>query len=273
MRTLTDTTAFPTGVLRAIEWSLNEIADNVLVHAGEHASGWIQLTSYPQKEQVEFVVVDTGRGIRASLSEAYPDLATDQEALSLAVQKGITRDREIGQGNGLSGLLRIARAAEGWVNIHSGAGLLRWMGTDVQSRGVPRHRGTLVTTTLPVAKPIDLSAALWGREPLPAFEADYLDDAGMTFRLRDEASGFGNRITARRLRRRLTNLMTSMPDERVVIDFSDVDLVSASFADEFIAKLVKEMGPIHFFGKIQLRHMSQFVASSVDEVIRQRMAT
>ena len=271
---LADTSVFPEGILDAVEWSVNEVADNVLVHAGEPAEGWMQLTSYPQKAEVEMVVVDIGRGIRDSLKEGYPELGDDQKALNLAVQKGITRDREIGQGNGLSGVFNIVRAAKGWLNLHSGSGLLRLAQGDLQFPAVPVHVGTLVTMTLPTNKPIDLGEALWGYKPLPAFERQYLGDEGISFVLKEEASGFGNRPTARALRSRLTNLMKQFPSERVVIDFRDVDLVTASFADEFIAKLVQEVGGVvNFFGRVQLRNVTQFVGGSLNEVIQQRMTS
>jgi hypothetical protein len=149
------------------------------------------------------VVVDTGRGILASLKEAYPTLSNDEDALRLAVQKGITRNRQYGQGNGLSGALNIAQAAKGWLNLHSGSGLLRWAESELQSRRISLHVGTVVTMTLPVREPIDLSEALWGRAPLPAFEASHLSDEGVVFTVREEASGFGNRATGQYLRTRL----------------------------------------------------------------------
>lgn len=82
--------AFPTGVLDSLQSSLNEVADNVLVHSSADV-GWAQLTSYEKKAEVEFVVVDSGRGIRDSLSEAIPDLKDDRDAIVKAAEKGTTR--------------------------------------------------------------------------------------------------------------------------------------------------------------------------------------
>ena len=121
------TQAFPEGVLDAFAWSFYEISDNVLQHSNLQEPAWLQMTSYQKTGRVEFVVVDTGQGIRASLSESIPDLVSDQQAVALAVEKGITRNREIGQDNGTSGTLRIASGAHGWMNLHSGRGQLRWM--------------------------------------------------------------------------------------------------------------------------------------------------
>lgn len=232
----------------------------------------MQLTSYPTKGLVEFVVVDTGRGVRASLSEAYPELRTDEEALIKAIEKGTTRNRELGQGNGLSGTLRITSSANGWANLHSGKGQLRLLEGDFHRQTVAGHSGLVVAVTLPTRRPIDLSEALWGHVPVPAFEMEYLGDHGIEFVVGREASNFGNRATGERLRTKLKNIIQQFPGSAVIVDFNGVDLISASFADEFIAKLVREFGYMQFFGTFKFRNVCGFVAQTLDRVIEQRMS-
>jgi len=55
-------------VLKAIEWSLNEITDNVLNHSGATA-GYVQATWFRENQVIEFVVADAGIGIPASLKQ------------------------------------------------------------------------------------------------------------------------------------------------------------------------------------------------------------
>lgn len=269
---LATTEVFPKGVLTAFEWAFYEISDNVLVHSGSSELSWLQMTSYPTKKQVQFVIVDTGKGIRTSLAESLPDLASDLESIERALEKGITRNREIGQGNGLSGTLSIASNANGWMNIHSGRGQFRFKQGQIDQQTTSYHPGTLVTVSLPTDKPIDVSEALWGHEPVPAFESQYITGEGILFVVRDEASHFGNRSTGEKLRLKLRNIAESNPQEGVVVDFEKVDVMSSSFADEFIAKLVKELGTTNFFGRYRLKGLSQFAATMVDEVIVQRLA-
>ncbi len=266
------TQAFSEGVLTAFEWSFYEMSDNVLLHSGLSEPAWLQMTSLPEKQQVEFVVVDNGRGIRASLSEYFPDLNSDLEAVELAVKRGTTRNRDIGQGNGLSGTLRIASAASGWMNLHSGRGQLRWLEDNRYASTAHNHPGTLVTVTLPTHKPIDLSRALWGYVPTTSFESRYVTGSGILFVIKEEASNFGNRSTGERLRLKLSNLAQLHPDEAVIIDFEGVEVLSASFADEFVAKLVKELGVMRFFGRFRFKGLSQFAATTVDNVIAQRLS-
>lgn len=271
VRVVAEADVVSSGVLDAISWTLNEVADNVLNHAGENTRGWIQLSVYPKRGEVEMVVVDNGRGIRASLAESHP-VTNDVDAIELALKRGITRDTRVGQGNGLSGSVRITSAAHGFLNIHSGTGILRMSKGDMQCRTVPFHPGTVVTVTIPTTGNIDPTEALWGISPLPAFEEDYVSESGITFVVADEASGFGNRATGRALRNKLVNITQQFPEERVVIDFGGVDMVAASFTDEFIAKLAVSVGVVRFFGRFRLRGMTRFVQVTIDNVLQQRMA-
>jgi hypothetical protein len=270
---LVERDVLPPGVRQAVEWTLNEIADNVLNHAATDEPGWLEVTAYTQNQKVDFVVVDTGRGIRGSLLERFPELEDDGQAISLAVEKGITRNREKGQGNGLSGMVRIASSAGGWATIHSGKGAL--MVRDGSLHGPeewPGHRGTIVTVSIPTSRPIDLEESLWGKPVTPAFDFDYVKTEGIVIAIAKEASNFGNRETARNLRNKVLNLLQANPDERLIVDFDGVEMITASFADEFLAKLACDMGVVVFFGKCVLMNMNRFIQSTVNQVIHQRIA-
>jgi anti-sigma regulatory factor (Ser/Thr protein kinase) len=290
LRHFTQHSVYETGVLEGIEWALNEVADNVLIHAGG-VPGWLQLAEQRKKGLIEIVVADCGQGVCSSLHERFPELADDRAALEKAVEKGVTRNPDIGQGNGLAGTLRIAIEAGGWVNLHSGRGLLRYMpGQNVRSdRGVgrapsraakglfleqgPPHQGTVVSLTIPTSKKLDVAGALWGNRPMSTFETQYVADSGrdIVFAVANETSGFGNRDSARPLRQRLHNLFNLYPDMRVVVDFRSVDLLSASFADEFIARLAKDVGVASFFQRATLTNMNDLVRRTMDAVLEQRL--
>lgn len=281
---------FKKGVLDGLEWAVNEVADNVLIHAGG-APGWIQLAQQPSKGLIEIVVVDCGRGILDSLREGHPELTTDANALRKAVEKGVTRDTNIGQGNGLAGTLRIAIAAGGHANLYSGKGLLRYFpqsefrmldrsgfphkstSENIHIETVAYMQGTAVSLTLPTNREIDVAHALWGRSPSSIFENQYVSEDGreILFKVAQESSGFGNRPSARPLRTAVENLMSQFPTQRIKIDFSDVNLVSASFADEFIARLAKSVGVVTFFQRVTIIGMNDLVRRTMDAVLTQRM--
>jgi len=282
--------SFQKGVLDALEWVLNEVADNVLNHAGG-VQGWLQLSQQPKKHLVEVVVVDCGRGILSSLREGHAHLKSDAEALEMAVKKGVTRDLNIGQGNGLAGSLRIAMAAEGFVNLYSGKGLLRYlpnisrqnfnhsgfphrsMAQNFFLEAVPFFHGTVVSLTLPTSRELDVAHALWGRSTTSMFENDYVSESGqeINYRVAEEATGFGNRASARPLRVAVENLLNQFPNQRLIIDFSGVNMISASFADEFVARLAKSMGVASFFQRVNLKGMNEFLTRTLDAVMEQRL--
>ena len=62
-RILSSITDFKRSHFKAIEWSINEITDNVLVHSDSPRGGLVQLTAMKNTKKVEFVVCDSGIGI------------------------------------------------------------------------------------------------------------------------------------------------------------------------------------------------------------------
>jgi hypothetical protein len=266
---------FPTGVLRAVEWTINELADNVLVHSGG-ARGWMQAIARPKHDLIDIVVTDRGLGVLSTLREGFPDLSSDQDALELAIEQGVTRNSSIGAGNGLAGSIRIAREAHGYVNVLSGTGLLRLFhdGTFHQMPADQRFQfdGTVVTITLPTGQAIDLAEALWGSEPTSGFEFTHLTESGVEFKVLDEATGFGNRGSGEEVATKLRNIMNEFPQERVLVDFAGIDTPSASFVDEFLAKLAKEQGVATFFGRVSFINMNDFVRKTADAMVAQRLS-
>ncbi len=86
-----------------------------------------------------------------------------------------------------------------------------------------------------------------------------------------EAASFGSRVAGEPVRVKLTNLMRMNPGRRVVVDMSDVPLVSSSFADEVFGKLFLTLGPLLFTQALEFRQLSQTSRSLIDKAILQRM--
>ena len=263
--------------LGAIEWAVYEICDNVLTHSESPVGGLIQFANMKRSGRVEFTVADPGVGIPASIRLGHPTLRTDQEALIEAVQEGVTRDSKIGQGNGLFGTYEIAQVGSGYLHIHSGYGRLDYQ-KDLRARGetIP-FKGTLVVAALDVTDTDALGEALRfkGRryEPFDYIEARYehpRDDV-LVVTLADEVDSFGSRRAGIPLRNKLSNLVRMNPDYLVVVDFTDVPIVSSSFADEVLGKLYVELGPERFNEAIQLRNMARSIEPLIERAIRQRV--
>ncbi|MCE7998593.1 MAG: DUF4325 domain-containing protein [Rhodobiaceae bacterium] len=266
--------------IRYIEWAINEITDNVINHAESSVGGFIQVTNHRQREQIEIVVCDGGIGIPESLSGSFPSM-TDSERLYEAIKEGVTRDKSFGQGNGLYGSLTIAGKSGGELNIASGYASLKSSdrtGLTSETQAIPVN-GTVVASRFGYGDKVDLSDALVisGRTFVPVdyiethFESD--PDGNIQFLIKNESEGFGSRAAGEPVRRKLGNVINAQEGDGVVIlDFSDVPLVSSSYADEVVGKLFVELGPLEFMRRIKIQNVDPLVKGLVDKAVMQRSA-
>ena len=81
----------------------------------------------------------------------------------------------------------------------------------------------------------------------------------------------GLRETGKRLRENLESALND--NQAVIIDFDDVDSISSSFADEFIAKTYINVGREKFLENVRIKNANEFIKviinSSLSERIRQ----
>lgn len=150
-------------VIAGLEWSINEITDNVLNHAQSPDGGIVQVSTFRQARNIAFGVADAGQGILSSLREGHPYLKSDAQAIGEAVKGGVTRNPDVGQGNGLAGSLRIATMSGGSIEITSGRAQLVVRGSEsrtherAESMRVP---GTVVYVVLGLDRRFHISEAL-----------------------------------------------------------------------------------------------------------------
>ncbi len=260
---------------------LMKLLTNVMNHSQSSIGGLVQVTNHRHRERIELVVADSGIGIPASLRPTHPAIQTDTEALHAAIQEGVTRDKNVGQGNGLYGTWSICQKTDGDFSIRSGyASLLSPRQAEVSStRNLIPFNGTVVVAKIGYSDRFDLSQALVfsGRIHVPT---DYIethfneDGAGnIIFVLGNESHGFGSRTAGDPVRRKLINVVSCLDNGRVMVDLSGVNLLSSSYADEVFGKLFVELGPMNFMGKIQLVNVDPLVKNLVDRAITQRMQT
>ena len=268
--------------LAALEWSINEITDNVLNHAQSGIGGLVQVSTFQRaRKRVEYIVADAGVGIPTTLRETRRDLTSDVEALQHAIREGVTRDKAIGQGNGLFGSYQICSHSKGFFQVESGYGKLVFNernGLRVTTEKVP-FEGTLVAAQIDFSVPhlLEESLRFGGKShsPLDYVETHYEqhDQEAVRFVMKDESPSFGSRSAGAPVRVKLSNLTAMCPGQRVVIDFSGVPLVSSSFADEVFGKLFVALGPIMFMQRFEFRNTVSTVKQLIDKAITQRMST
>lgn len=264
----------------AFEWAVNELTDNVLMHSESSIGGFVQVSTFVREhKRVQFVVADAGIGIPNSLRSGRPAIASDTEALDMAVREGVTRDPSIGQGNGMFGSFQICSKSGGTFLIDSGKARLRYhpsTGLDIGSQHIP-YSGTLIVASVDFSDPALLQEALAFKgvkyTPVDFVETNYESNTAgdVHFKMLEEATSFGSRVSGKPVQIKLRNLARMSGTGLIRIDFEGVPLLSSSFADEAFAKLFLSLGPIAFMQKIRLHNMSEAVEGLVNRAIAQRM--
>ncbi len=259
--------------LKAVEWSLGEIMDNVVNHSQSSVGGFVQATAYKGSNLVEFVVADAGIGIPRSMN-----IYDHAEAIRQAINEGVTRDKSQNAGNGLYGSYRVATLSGGQFEINSFNGLLFCKENEGE---IENHRnpvpycGTSVRCGINVSDPELLGKALKfkGRSHDPPY--DYIErkfeneEGDLIFSVKDEAQrDTGSRQGGKRIRGMLENLLRE--HRPVILDFDGVGVISSSFADEVFGRLFVEMGPRTFMTRIQMRNVDPTVEGLIDRAIMQR---
>jgi len=266
--------------LRALEWSINEICDNVLNHAQSDIGGLFQFSFRRFSREVEFIVADAGIGIPDSLRSLRNKDWSDEFALEQSIRKGVTRDPDFGQGNGLFGTYQISALSGGTFHINSGyAHLVVTRRGEVQVRHDPeKFVGTMVVCAIKFTRPELLERALSFKGENYRM-ADWIetkyeqDDNVIKMTIRDEAESLGSRRSGFGVRTKIKNMRKFSEQEqiRIVCDMSGVGVMSSSFADELFGKLAAEMGIDEYKRQISVINATRINIMLIDRAIKQRL--
>ena len=272
--------AIPKDIISALEWSINEITDNVLNHSESKFGGLIQASTYIKEQRIVFAVSDSGRGILKSMQEGFPNLRTELTAIGEAIKAGVTRNPQFGQGNGLAGSLRITNLTGGSLEILSGNGRLKVTERETNRKPLRNisYKGTMVCGEINIVDNFNISEALDfdGRGdyiPTDIIDTKYEMDEedSLLIKMKDETTGFGSRKSGIQIRNKINNLINAKPDYPIIIDWTGVPVISSSFADEFIGKLFLELGAMYFMATIKNKSMENLVRGLLDKAIAQRL--
>lgn len=268
------------GVLQGIEWCLNEIMDNVLQHS-QAECGYLMATYTPNSKWFSVCIFDNGIGVLNSLQGTEYHPRTSLDAITFAIKEGVTRDNSIGQGNGMWGLTKIVLQNGGRCHVASGGASLSYIGEETQSfekdSGVfysnMKLGTTLVDFQLDCSSEIDIAGVLNGHSPAMLWLEDLESPTGesIVFRIADESEGTGTRRAGLSSRNKLLNIMRES-GKHIVIDFSNISIMSSSFADELIGKLLEYTGFTRFNDFFELANVSDLNQRIIDRSVQQRMA-
>lgn len=239
----------------------------------------MQVTALRNRKKVEFVVGDPGIGIPTSLKSGHREISSDVDALSRAIQEGVTRDKALGQGNGLYGSYRISTASAGSFSIHSNFATLYYAessGMHSKLETIP-FQGSLVTCGIDYTNDLLLEQALRFRDtpfnPVDRVELKYetQEEGDIMFHLAAETVSVGSRIAGIPVRNKLRNLLLVSDAKQIIVDLQGIPIVSSSFADEVFGKMFMEIGPVDFMSRLHLIHVDPTVRNLIDKAIMQRV--
>lgn len=271
---------FAQGVLEGIEWSINEIMDNVLNHS-QAGVGFIMSQLHMNSKHIAFTIFDSGIGIFNSFKGSKHIIHSNADALSLCLQEGVTRDSRVGQGNGMCGLFSLIKEGNGILNISSGRDTYRyWNGeTSITKDGVCSLSKELGCTTvdfqLDYSSDISIDRVLTFQGKHFSFTnlfTDNLEDDNgvLVFKVVEMSEGTGTREAALRLKNQIINSIRDK-NKRAIIDFEGVNVVASSYIDELIAKLLTELGLFQFNRRISLHNMTELLQKTLQKSVIQRI--
>ena len=257
--------------LPAMEWAVYEIIDNIRLHSNTPVPGVLTAQYYPQRYRLDIAIVDAGRGIMASLSESQ-HLWSHGDAITKAIQRGVTRNPDVGQGNGMAGTCEIVRLNGGELHVWTGdVDFTVRGGRDRGFRKIPEVAGTGIFLRLDTRHSVCLSDTFisdpgWS---YINYEAERLVEVG-GIRIADECVHTGGREPARTLRRKIETLLNEL-DGSLILDFDGVTFATSSFFDELLGRLAGAIGAENLGQRIHIINLSQNLCAMANVTIEQRL--
>ncbi len=270
------------GVVESVDWCLNEVMDNVLQHSKTNI-GYVMAQVHKQSKVFAFCVFDSGIGFYKSLKDSKHHPEKPIDAITLALQEKVTRDEQIGQGNGLWGLSSIVSKSQGQIEISSGGATYKFINGQVKTikEGgfvLDKDKGTAyLDVRLNYNKELNILDALTDKNGIQYSPVDLwlenLEDDKNQYQIviSEQSGGTGTRKSAEKLRNMILNISNN-EKKVVVLDFKGINLVSSSFADELIGKIIAEKGFLFFTKAFRIINMSDVNAQILNRSVGQRMA-
>jgi hypothetical protein len=257
--------------LPAMEWCLYEVIDNIQLHSESPTPGVVCAQYYPKKHRLDIAIVDQGRGIKSSLEERL-ELWSHGDAITRALERGMTRNSDIGQGNGLAGTHEIIKKNMGGLDIWTGNALYQVkQGEDKGFKELPMFLGTGVFLRLDTQNPVDLKET-FVCEPVDWSYIDFIsgdiEEKGGII-VKDECAHTGGREPAKGLRRKIEAILPET-EGSLTIDFYGITSAASSFFDELLGRLAYSMGEEKFRAYIKIKNLPDDLRAMAEVVVRQR---
>ncbi len=217
--------------------ALSEACQNIVEHAG--TSGWVAVQAYTFRRRlgrrvVVIAVSDGGVGFRRSLesthAKRFGERWGDGAALEAALIQGVSRFRDPGRGQGLAFIKRFLDQWEGKISIRSGTARLAIV--------PPWDEDVPLTDRLPVLPrlpgPDHHPRAERGEAMIQTIRIGHLLREAVAAPYRNLVT----RPTGAAVRTRIEETLARSECLTALLDFSEIELVDLSCADEVVAKLL-----------------------------------
>lgn len=278
MQTLTSHFEIEVSVLQAMSYCFYEILDNVHIHSGKPLG--TAITHFDAENNVlRVLVADDGMGIRESLAEndKFHDIS-EQDALRLCIEDSVTDGK--GMGFGLYATTRMMKDIGLKFILHSGTHKLVFKDgtTEIIDNGL--WLGTIVYMEISTSMEINPNDVVDHRTnaeeqfnesfvETDEIESLWIDQkADVHFNFSRFGTDFGTRDMGAKIRSELLALLNA--NKRVVLDFTGVNVVSNSFADECIAKLLFDIPLNELKKQITFCGLSQMAERSILVALQRR---
>ncbi|MBF4602757.1 STAS-like domain-containing protein [Curtobacterium sp. VKM Ac-2884] len=285
MNSLTDLVICEAGVIDTLNWCIYEVLDNVFQHS--HAEeGFVMLQIHTKNRTCVLSVTDTGRGIHRAMAGAAQGSSVDptrvrtaENAISHALEQGITSKGNDNQGNGLHGLRRAVEINGGTLTVRSGRGSWRYQdGRGVAELDLVRpllnvesSHSTTVDWRLDCAMPVSINDALGRAEQESAILSPlWTEDGYHRIDAAELETMVGFRQQGTEVRTRIQNYLAAGAGQ-VVLDLTGIPLVSSSFADEVLGKLARELGETEFRNTVYWEGASKVNRGIIERAIELRL--
>ena len=264
------------GVIEGLTWCLNEVMDNVLIHSNVD-KGFIMGQIHPSQKHIAFCIFDYGQGIFNSLRDTIHHPRHPLDAITLCIKEGVTRDKSIYQGNGLWGLHNMLKSNLGRLSIISDTASYLLIDNKVSTyvnnkKFDPEDGFTTIDFQIEFDREISIQESLGGHKPINYNLESMENETGqIIYKVREKSSGTGTRQSGERLRNEVINIHNET-SRVILIDFEGISIVSSSFSDEFVGKLVVKYGFSGFIQTFRLKNMNEIVQTVLNRSVSQRLA-
>lgn len=271
------TVEYEEGVLSGMLWCIYEIMDNVLIHS-ESNYGYIMAQYHKKTNRLAICIYDCGIGIYNSLIKGNVNPTSELDSIKLSITEGISDG--LGQGNGLYGLSQFVKANGGRLVISTGSSTLEykndklkeWTNNPVLSK---ENRSTTIDFQLELSNKTDFKSALRSIGGIDDFDIrieDMIQENSnvLKYTIKKQTDGTSTRSSGRSLRIDVLNIIKRYQSP-IILDFSDILIVSSSFMDEFIAKMYIDLGSVKFNQLISMVNMNENLVHICNRAIAMRI--